>query len=92
MILIEEVLQHIKTGVTVRECALRFAISARTVYRCKKSGTKGGRPRALTDEEVHAAFNAWWNNEADMYALAGIYRCSVQTIRNYMLAELAKCG
>jgi DNA-binding CsgD family transcriptional regulator len=87
--LVAEIVKELRNGATPRELAVRYALSARTVYRYAAGGKgKTGRPAALTAEEAQTAFDTWSRGEANMYELARVYNVHVETIRNYMKARL----
>lgn len=90
MTIVQEVLKELSNGVPARELALRYGMSTDAIYNYKTGRRKGlpSKPRALTDVEADVAFTVWSNGEANMYELASIYKCSVQTIRNYIKARL----
>lgn len=91
MNIVQEVLKELRNGVSERELALRYGLSLDAIYNYKTGRRRGaapGRPRVITEEEAATIFEVWSKGEANMYELASIYKCSVQTIRNYMKARL----
>lgn len=87
--LIRDVLRHLRdvqNKVTPAECAMRFGISQRSVYRYKRGEGTGlpGRPRALSPEQEDVVCKVYCDDEATVTELACIYRVSHQTIRNVL--------
>lgn len=84
-----DVLADMRNGVSVRECAMRYDLSERTVCRYRAgmdtTGLRGrGRPRALTKEQEDVVAEVFARDEATVSELACIYQVSVGTIRNVL--------